>query len=509
MDAVLITSFYPEVFLSFSILIQLLFNINLIHSLKLNAPLIVLEAASQSVFILVCVFFLLLKLNIEGVFSSFLFINDESTRWSKILIVISLILIFEVLVQSFNVQKLNFIEYFSLLLLSVLSMFLLISSYDLISFYLTMEMQALCFYVMASFKKNSSFSTEAGLKYFISGSFISAFFLLGCSLIYGCLGTLNLHDLHLILFALLSGMSGTFNSCVFIGIFFVTSTLLFKLACAPFHFWAPDVYEGSPLVSTIIFSILPKIAVLIFFIKWVCCVEAGFEMFKSFLFFVGLFSIILGTFFSLNQLRLKRLMIYSSVAQVGFIVCSISLNTLGGFNSAMFFLFIYIISSILIWSFMSILYSNQHKYNLFKESFVSTIYITTFTKFFTYNKLWAVSLLVVFFSIAGIPPLTGFLAKILILVEIVRSDKLSISILILVFSAVGVYYYLRVIKVSFFEPVLKDSSVSTFFVIFNDLYLNKMYSVISMCLFLILTIFFIPTEFCLFSQYIILSIVPF
>ena len=153
MDAVLITSFYPEIFLSFSILIQLLFNINLIHSLKLNAPLIVLEAASQSVFILVCVFFLLLKLNIEGVFSSFLFINDESTRWSKILIVISLILIFEVLVQSFNVQKLNFIEYFSLLLLSVLSMFLLISSYDLISFYLTMEMQALCFYVMASFKK--------------------------------------------------------------------------------------------------------------------------------------------------------------------------------------------------------------------------------------------------------------------------------------------------------------------------------------------------------------------
>jgi NADH-quinone oxidoreductase subunit N len=509
MDSVLINSFYPEIFLSFSILIQLLFNVQLIHSLKFNAPLVISEVASQSIFILICVFLLLLKLKIEGIFSNFLFINDESTRLSKILLVISLILIFEILVQSFCVQKLNFIEYFSLLLLSVLSMFLLISAYDLISFYLTIEMQALCFYVMASFKKNSSFSTEAGLKYFIAGSFISAFFLLGCSLIYGCLGTLNLHDLHLILFVPLSSVSDDFKTFVFIGIFFITSTLLFKLACAPFHFWAPDVYEGSPLVSTIVFSILPKIAILIFFIKWICCVESGCEQIKSILFYIGLFSIILGTFFSLNQLRLKRLMIYSSVAQVGFIICAISLTTLGGFSSSLFFLFIYIISSVLIWSYTSILYFNQHKYNSFKESFTSIIHVTTFTKFFTYNKLWATCILVVFFSIAGIPPLTGFLAKILILVEVVRSEKLFLSIVILVISAVGVYYYLRVIKISFFEPILKNSNITPFFVVFNTVSLKKIYTSMAFCFFLLLIIFFLPTEICLLSEYIILSIVPF
>lgn len=503
------TSFYPEVFLSLSILIQLLFNVQLIHSLKFNAPLVISEVASQSIFILVCVLFLLFKLKIEGLFSGFLFINDESTRWSKIILVVSLILIFEVLVQSFCVQKLNFIEYFSLLLLSVLSMFLLISSYDLISFYLTIEMQALCFYVMASFKKNSSFSTEAGLKYFIAGSFISALFLLGCSLIYGCLGTLNLHDLHLILFVPLSGVSNSFKMCVFFGIFFVTSTLLFKLACAPFHFWAPDVYEGSPLVSTIIFSILPKVAVLIFFIKWICCVESGFEVLKSLLFYIGLFSIILGTFFSLNQLRLKRLMIYSSVAQVGFIVCAISLSTLGGFYSSLFFLVIYIISSILVWSYISVFYFNQHRYNFFKEYFINIIYLTSFTKYFTYNKIWTVCLLVAFFSIAGIPPLTGFLAKILILVEAVRSDKLFLSVLVLIVSAVGVYYYLRIIKISFFEPILKNSNIIPFFVVFNDYCLTKIYTVITVCIFLLVVIFFLPTELCLFSQYIILSIVPF
>lgn len=509
MDLVLITSFYPEIFLSFCILIQLIFNVQLIHSLKFNAPLIISEVAGQSIFILLCVLFLLLKLKIEGVFSTFLFINDESTRWSKIILVVSLVLIFEIISQSFFVQKLNFIEYFSLLLLAILSMFLLISSYDLISFYLTIEMQALCFYVMASFKKNSSFSTEAGLKYFIAGSFISAFFLLGCSLVYGCLGTLNLHDLSLILFVPFSNISDEFTLCVFTGILFITSTLLFKLACAPFHFWAPDVYEGSPLVSTIIFSILPKISILVFLVKWVCCIEAGFEQIKDILFYIGLFSIILGTFFSLNQLRLKRLMIYSSVAQVGFIVCAISLNTIGGLYSSFFFLFVYIISSILVWSHLSVFYYNQHKYNFFGEPSTGVIYLTTLTKFFSYNKIWSISLLIIFFSIAGIPPLAGFLAKILILVEVVRSNKLFLSIFILIISSVGVYYYLRIIKISFFEPSLKEVRINPFFVIFNSYVLRKIYVVLSICLFFLLTIFFLPTELCLFSQYLVLSIVPF
>lgn len=509
MDLVLITSFYPEIFLSFSILIQLLFNIKLIHSLKFNAPLIISEVASQSVFMLICVLFLLFKLKIEGIFSSFLFINDESTRWSKILLVGSLLIVFDILVQAFSVQKLNFIEYFSLLLLSVLSMFFLISSYDLISFYLTIEMQALCFYVMASFKKNSSFSTEAGLKYFIAGSFISAFFLLGCSLIYICLGTLNLHDLHLILFMPLYNVSSGFNTCLFTGIFFVTSTLLFKLACAPFHFWAPDVYEGSPLVSTIIFSILPKIAVLIFFIKWICCVESGYEQLKQILFYIGLFSIIIGTFFSLSQLRLKRLMIYSSVAQVGFIVCAISLNTIGGFSSSLFFLIIYIISSVLVWSHLSVFYLNQYKQGFFKNYSSSVVFLTTFTKFFLYHRIWAFSVLLVFFSIAGIPPLSGFLAKILILEDIINSDKLFFSIIILTISALGVYYYLRIIKISFFEPSPKDSSISPFLIFFNNSYLSSIYTVLTACLFSLVLIFFCPTELCLFSQYIVLSIIPF
>lgn len=508
MDLVLITSFYPEIFLSFSILFQLIFNIRLIHSFKFNAPLIVTEVASQSFFILICVFFVLYRLKIEGVFSNFLFLNDESTKWTKIVLTISSFLIFDTIVQSFEIQKLNFIEFFSLLLLALLSMFLLISSYDLISFYLTIEMQALCFYVMASFKKNSSFSTEAGLKYFLAGSFISALFLLGCSLIYGCLGTLNLHDLHLILFVPFQTSSYEFNFCILSGIFLVTATLLFKFACAPFHFWAPDVYEGSPLVSTIIFSILPKIAVLVFFIKWICCVDSAFDQYKIILFYTGIFSAIVGTFFSLNQWRLKRLLIYSSVAQVGFIVCAISLNTIGGFLSSFFFLFIYIISSILIWSFMSLLYFNQHN-SSFNNTKVNLIYLTTFIKFFYYNKFWAISILIVFFSIAGIPPLTGFLAKVLIMLELVNSENIFSCILLLVLSSVGVYYYLRIIKISFFEPFNKEKTITPFFVVYNNYSLNRIYTVLTGCLFCLLTIFFFPTELCLFSQYVVLNILPF
>jgi NADH:ubiquinone oxidoreductase subunit 2 (subunit N) len=158
-------------------------------------------------------------------------------------------------------------------------------------------MQALCFYILASFRRNSAFSTEAGLKYFISGSFISGIFLFGCSLIYGGLGTLNFNSIKLLLeFPLLDEFSGL-KMFVLAGIMLITITLLFKVSAAPFHFWSPDVYEGSPLGSTIIFSIVPKIVIFNFFIKWLCTISVMFYDMKDILVFVGVLSVFFGTFF--------------------------------------------------------------------------------------------------------------------------------------------------------------------------------------------------------------------
>jgi NADH-quinone oxidoreductase subunit N len=205
----------------------------MINNLKYNYPIVDREVFYQTLFILISLFFLYSNLKIEGFFSNFLFINDESTRVIKMLVLVICFFTLTIVLQTFTLQKLNFFEFFIIFLLSLLSLLFLISCADLITFYLVIEMQALCFYILASFKRDSSFSTEAGLKYFISGAFISGFFLFGSSLIYLALGTLNFHALSILL---AFPLSPELNYIVLFGVLCVTSTLLFKIACAPFHF---------------------------------------------------------------------------------------------------------------------------------------------------------------------------------------------------------------------------------------------------------------------------------
>jgi NADH:ubiquinone oxidoreductase subunit 2 (subunit N) len=236
MDIIILKSFIPESFLSISILFQLVFNIKLINNLKYNFPIIDKEVFYQTLFILISLIFIYSNLKIEGFFSNSLFVNDESTRVAKILILLVCFFTLGSILQSFTIQHLNFYEFFIIFLLALLSLLLMISSSDLISFYLVIEMQSLCFYILSSFKRDSSFSTEAGLKYFISGAFVSGFFLFGCSLIYGCLGTLNFNNLSLLLAFPFVDFNADIQYFLFAGVLCVTFTLLFKIACAPFHF---------------------------------------------------------------------------------------------------------------------------------------------------------------------------------------------------------------------------------------------------------------------------------
>ena len=223
MDAIILKSFLPEIFLSLAILVQLVYNSRFINILNFNSPIIDREVFGQTFFILLCVFFLFLNLKIESFLPNFLFLNDESSRVIKLLFVFSCLISSFVISRSFSLQKLNFFEFFSILLLSILSLLLLTSSCDLLSTYLLIEMQALCFYILASFRRSSAFSTEAGLKYFISGSFISGLFLFGASLIYGCLGTLNFNHLSLLLSFSLNEELIVFKYFVLLGILLITS----------------------------------------------------------------------------------------------------------------------------------------------------------------------------------------------------------------------------------------------------------------------------------------------
>ena len=312
-----------------------------------------------------------------------------------------------------------------------------------------------------------AFSTESGLKYFVTGSFISGLFLFGCSLLYGILGTLNFQHLSLLLSIPFEESYSSLYYLLLIGVLLITITFLFKISAAPFHFWSPDVYEGAPLATTVVFSIVPKFAIFSFFIKWLCIINTIFSQVQYLLLISGILSVFVGTFFAIRQKRVKRLVIYSSIAQVGFLVAALSVISVNSLVAVYFFLTIYIITSVLVWSNISIFYSFQNKINVFYNKAQTPLFISSLSNLFKINSLWALSFIIIFFSIAGMPPLSGFFAKILILFSLIATKNLIGSIFLILISAVSVFYYLRVIKIIFFGILgyytIKNTSCEVFF----------------------------------------------
>jgi len=396
------------------------------------------------------------------------------------------------LMRSFIIQKLNFFEFFVVLFFSLFSILILISACDMLSIYLVIELSALSFYVLASFKRNSSFSSEAGLTYFISGSYVTGLFLIGCSILYGLTGTLNFNNLMLIFCT--SIMDNTYSqyTLLTLSIFIITFVFLFKLTVAPFHIWSPDVYEGAPLSSTIIFVLLPKISLFFVFIKWLFIIQT-FTSIKTLLVFTGILSLLIGSFFSLRQKKLKRLIIFSSIAQIGFIVSALSIISINvnSFVSVIFFIAIYVITSTLIWSHIALYYTFQNKILTFKEAFHNPLYITNLSTLFSINKIWSISNLLLFFSLAGIPPLVGFFAKIFIVISLVETQDLNTAFIILMVSSISVFYYLRLIKIVFFENTIKHNTNFTQ-VVLTDFLTGYDSLVISFLLIFLVFCFFYP-----------------
>jgi proton-translocating NADH-quinone oxidoreductase chain N len=447
MDSLFIKSFVPEIFFSVCILIFLFLNAYIINNIKYNYPIITKELISQSFFSFLILFLLLLNNKIEGFFSNFIFLNDYSNTIIKVLIIFIAIISILPIAQSFIAQKLNFFEFFIVYYIVILSSLLLVCSSDMLSIYLIIEMQALSFYVLSSFKRNSSFSAEAGLKYFILGSFISGLFLFGCSIIYGILGTLNFNNLNLLLSIPINN-SLYYNALLF-GIICITVVFLFKISCAPFHFWSPDVYEGSPLAATIIFSIIPQLSIFYLLIKWLSIVTL-FKEITSILFFCGFISIFVGSFFALRQKRLKKLIVYSSISQIGIVVASLSNISLETLNYIFFFIIIYVITSALIWSNVSLLFSFQNKLNLYFDKLATPIFFSNLIFLSKRNKALSILNALIFFSLAGIPPLVGFFSK-TFLILLLLQHSINNSFLILLPTTVSVFYYLKLIKIIFFE----------------------------------------------------------
>jgi proton-translocating NADH-quinone oxidoreductase chain N len=384
-------------------------------------------------------------------------IMDNFTYFCKIGLLLSTACIILMCLQYFQQDTLNTFESIVLILLSTCSMLFMISAYDLIVMYLAIELQSLCFYVIAASKRNSEFSTEAGLKYFILGAFSSGILLFGCSLIYGFTGVTNLEELAKIftgsapvghLFgpietqhgggAFSSSPFGPQSSGVFMGILFLAVGFLFKITAVPFHMWAPDVYEGAPTFVTAFFSVAPKIAILANMLR-VFIYSFYDPTWQQLFVFCSIGSMVVGAIAALAQNKVKRLLAYSSIGHVGYLLIGLACGTIEGIQSLLIGLFIYVLMTVNAFAVVLALRQNRIKYLSDLGALAKT------------NPILALTLSVTMFSYAGIPPLAGFCSKFYLFFAALGCGAYLLALLGVLTSVISCFYYIRFVKIMYFD----------------------------------------------------------
>lgn len=349
-----------------------------------------------------------------------------------------------------------------LVLLSIISLIILISVNDFLCLFLCIELQGLSFYVLACFRKSSDYSIEAGVKYFITGAIASCMMLFGISLIYGITGTLSFIELKQLVLCLssnkLSGVSFD-NSMTYVGlhlgILFLMAALLFKLGVAPLHFWLPDVYEGSPTNITAFFALVPKVALLVVVIRLLFDVFEPLQfLWQPILLQVSILSVIVGTIGAIYQRRIKRLLAYSTIGHNGFLILALASVNQEGLNALIIYISLYILTSACI--FLFVLNVRERGTVIENPTFYEACGIIKT------NPLLGICLALPLFSLAGIPPLVGFIAKYQMFLAAVQAGYILTSVILVVISVIACYYYIRFTKVHFFEgsQLLWNNTVS-------------------------------------------------
>ncbi len=357
------------------------------------------------------------------------------------------------------------------------------SSNDLLTSYLAIELSSLAFYILASFRKVSSYSIESGIKYFIVGAISSSFFLLGSSFIYGLTGSINFSDfqdlfelsifyfdpyvtsldiknneLSNIIYMLMFIDSNqllnfdNFFDIRFIefGLTLILFSLFIKLALAPFHLWSLDVYEGSPTSSTFFFAVITKLSIFVLLVRF--CYQSFFVLkncWQFYLLWIGLFSIFVGSFGGLKQRKLKTLLAYSSTGHMGYILIALSTSTFVGIQMFLFYIFVYMLSSLVVWNIILLLRLKKKKLENKYNKELSDLVLLKKS-----NSMLALFLSITMFSIAGIPPIIGFIAKMNVFLSVVGISFYFIAFASIICSVASTFYYIRIIKVLYFENLL-------------------------------------------------------
>jgi len=421
----------PEIFLSISIFSLLMIGVFLKNSFETIYRL--------SLFVIFLITLIILSGDNETikVFNES-FAIDRFSLYSKILILISTFFVLLISKKYIVDIKNNKFEYPIIILLSILGMFIMVSSNDLMLFYLGLELQSLALYILASIDRDNIKSSEAGVKYFVLSALSSGLLLYGCSLIYGFTGSTNFEEI--------ASSSGDFNVGTIFGMVFILVGLAFKVSAVPFHMWTPDVYQGSPTSITSFFSVVPKVAGIAIFIKFMYLpFREVLNQWQYILVFMSIASMTLGAVAAIGQTNIKRLMAYSSIGHVGYAIAGIASGTENGFKSTLVYISIYIVMN--IGAFACILLMKREGKYIEEIEELSGVSKN--------HPLMSFGLLIILFSLAGIPPLAGFFAKFYIFMAVIESEMYTLAIVGLVTTVLSAFYYIRIIKIMYFDEPKK------------------------------------------------------
>tara|TARA_B100001113_G_scaffold8999_1_gene7304 strand:- start:209 stop:1654 length:1446 start_codon:yes stop_codon:yes gene_type:complete len=373
------------------------------------------------------------------------FIEDKLSSFAKFIIFFTSSLSIIMSANWLRNYDKSAFEFPVLILFSTLGMALMVSANDLVSLYLAIELQSLPLYVLATFNRNDSFSSESGVKYFILGALSSGLLLYGSSLIYGFTGSIFLNEISQLI-APSNQLGITF------GLAFLLAGIIFKISAVPFHMWAPDVYQGAATPVTSFFASVPKMAAMIILIR---ILYVPFDTFitswSQIIIFVSFSSILLGSVVAIWQSNIKRLIAYSSIAHMGFATLALSTGNKSDIESILIYMIIYIVANIGFFSCL-INIQNRTEKNIDNISDLAGLSVN--------NPSLAISIALYMFSFAGIPPLAGFFAKYYVFMSLVNEGLILLATFALIASVIGAFYYIRFVKVMFFDDVADAKKIT-------------------------------------------------
>ncbi len=367
------------------------------------------------------------------------FIDDAFGRFMTALALIGSLTTLLLSVDFMRREKIGGFEFPILILLATLGMLMLISAGDFIALYLGLELMSLSLYVVAAYRRDNVRATEAGLKYFVLGALSSGMLLYGASLIYGYAGTVSFAGVA-------TAVQSHASVGVVFGLVFVLAGLCFKISAVPFHMWTPDVYEGAPTPVTTFFASAPKMAAMAILLRVAMTAFPGVAAdWRQIVTFISIASMALGAFAAIGQTNIKRLMAYSSIGHMGFALVGLAAGTVEGAHGVVVYMAIYL--AMTLGTFAGIL--SMRRDGAYVED------IADLAGLARTNAPMAFFLGAMMFSLAGIPPLAGFFAKFYVFAAAMKADLYGLAVIGVLMSAVGAYYYLRIVKIMYFDEPAK------------------------------------------------------